>query len=79
MGFAGNIVGEGGPSNGPLGFSNNRTGSLILDKVDRRLLIILGFSGCLVTLCSALVATYATPAPEVDPNMAGIRAAVAML
>ncbi|KEF53482.1 uncharacterized protein A1O9_10457 [Exophiala aquamarina CBS 119918] len=64
-----------------MGFAGNIVGSLILDKVGRRPLIILGFSGCLVALCieSALVAIYATPVPQVDPNMAGIRAAVAML
>ncbi|KAK5047104.1 hypothetical protein LTR84_007047 [Exophiala bonariae] len=56
-------------------------GSVIIDKVGRRPLILIGFAGCLVTLCieAALVATYATPVPEVDPNMVGIRAAVAML
>jgi hypothetical protein len=41
----------------------------------------MGFTGCLATLAaeSALLATYASPVPDVNPNTTAIRAAVAML
>lgn len=57
------------------------TGSFILDKVGRRPFMIVGFAGCLICLAieSALVATFASPVPETNPNNAAIRAAVAIL
>lgn len=81
MGLLGNIFGQSTASKRLYTSADNATGSFILDRIGRRPLIIFGFAGCLVTLCieAALVARYASPVPEVEPNMPAIRAAVAML
>ena len=63
------------------GMTGNIVGSIFMDTLGRRNLIILGMCGCLTFLCleTALVASFASPVPAVDPNRAGIGAAVAML
>lgn len=56
------------------------SGALIMDRIGRKPLMVLGIGGCLVCLSiyTALVARFASPLPEA-PNQAGLRAAVAML
>ncbi|CAK7237143.1 hypothetical protein SCUCBS95973_009861 [Sporothrix curviconia] len=63
------------------GLSGNIVGSLIIDYIGRRPLILGGIIGALACLCveTALVATYASPVPEVGANRSGIGAAVAFL
>ena len=58
----------------------NSTGALVMDKIGRKPLMILGVGGCLtfVVVELAMVARYASPLP-IEPNEAGLKAAVAML
>ena len=62
------------------GFSGNVVGSLFIDRLGRRPLILFAMCACLVFLCieAGLVASFASPVPA-EPNRAGIGAAVAAL
>ncbi|RVX65797.1 hypothetical protein B0A52_10328 [Exophiala mesophila] len=63
-----------------MGIGGNLMGALIIDKIGRKPLMLIGIGGCLLflTLEAAMVASFASPVSD-PPNRRGIEAAIAFL
>jgi len=62
-----------------MGIPSNLLGACIMDRIGRKPLMITGVIGCCVCLIieAAVIASFASPVPEINPNRAGLRMGVA--